>query len=123
MTKLFEKRFAELAGQIDDVIAKKQTGYDQLYSKNYDYVDSELFLSWCVKASNLIFNSCGENSQHFKSFEKESKSNSNFLRARAVLSAAKEDYEGGYIASIKNLVQAEVFDSELEQATELLTAG
>lgn len=42
---------------------------------------------------------------------------------RAIFIAAKEDYEGGYINSIRNLVQAEVFDSELDQARELLSSG
>jgi len=51
-------------------------------------------------------------------------SNYNVLkRVKAVFLAAKEDFEGGYMASVKKLVHAEVFDSELEQASELLSAG
>lgn len=46
-----------------------------------------------------------------------------FRSLRAVLLAAKEDYEGGYLNKIRQLVQAEVFDSELEQAEELLNSG
>jgi hypothetical protein len=42
---------------------------------------------------------------------------------RAVFLAAKEDFEGGYLNSLRNLVQAEVFTSELEQAEELLKSG
>lgn len=129
MTKLFGKRFLELSDQIDGIVATKQTAFSQLYKKNYDYVDDELFLSWCVKARNLILNTCGDKSQHFISFEKAEirlRGESNFSvlkRVKAVFSAAKEDFEGGYITSVKNLIQAEVFDSELEQATELLEAG
>lgn len=41
----------------------------------------------------------------------------------AVFVAAKEDYDGGYLSSLRNLVQAEVFDSELDQALELLSNG
>lgn len=37
--------------------------------------------------------------------------------------AAKEDFEGGYLNSVRNLVQAEVFDNELDQAKELLSSG
>jgi hypothetical protein len=37
--------------------------------------------------------------------------------------AAKEDYEGGYLRSIRSLVHAELFDDELEQARELLAYG
>lgn len=44
-------------------------------------------------------------------------------RAKAVFLAAKEDFGGDYLTSLKGLAQAEVFDSELEQASELLSAG
>lgn len=37
--------------------------------------------------------------------------------------AAQEDFEGGYLSSVRNLVQAELFSTELEQANELLAAG
>jgi hypothetical protein len=40
-----------------------------------------------------------------------------------VFLAAKEDFEGGYLSSVRNLIHAEVFSNELEQANELLTAG
>jgi len=42
---------------------------------------------------------------------------------KAIFSAAKEDFHGGYLSSVRALVQAEVFDSELEQANELLSSG
>jgi hypothetical protein len=40
-----------------------------------------------------------------------------------VFFAAKEDYEGGYLSTFRSLVQAEVFDSELEQSASLLSGG
>lgn len=129
MTKLFVKRYAELAVQVLSVESTKKSEYSNYTQTHNDVIDNELFLSWCIKSRHLIFNSCGENSQHFKSFEKAEKPQSYestfdaFKRVKAVFFAAKEDYEGGYITSVKNLVQAEVFDSELEQATELLEAG
>jgi hypothetical protein len=46
-----------------------------------------------------------------------------FKGLEAVFLAAKEDFEGGLLQSLKHLVQAEVFESELEQAEELLKAG
>jgi hypothetical protein len=129
MTKLFEKRFGELESQVALVEATKQTKRDQISGAPVEYYDGEQLLSWCVKVRNLISNSCGENSQHFKSLEKAEKSGgfeSNVAilrRLKAVFMAAKEDYEGGYVSSLKNIVQAEVFDSELDQATELLNSG
>ena len=49
-------------------------------------------------------------------------SHETLLKLMAVLTAAKEDYEGGYLNTIRNLIHAEVFDTELEQAEELLVA-
>jgi hypothetical protein len=93
-------------------------------------IDHDALLAWRVKAKNIIIQVCGENSQHFIEFTKSEKVGGlgdgqyNALkRTRAVLSAAKDDFEGGYLTSIKSLVQAEVFDSELEQAEELLANG
>jgi hypothetical protein len=127
MINKFKNRFLELETQLEGVEATKLT--KQGHYGTYEQINQELFLSWCVKAKNLIVNSCGEESQHFKEFEKALKpgiqeSNHTLLkRAKSVFLASKEDYEGGYITSIKNLIQAEVFDSELEQASELLSAG
>ncbi len=42
---------------------------------------------------------------------------------KAVFMAAMEDYKGGFLTSVKTLVQAEVFGSELEQAQELHSSG
>lgn len=92
-------------------------------------ISDDFLLNWSIKAKNLISRSCGEDSQHFKAFEKAEKyinQESTFRVLRrliAIFTAAKEDYEGGHVSSIKSLVQAEVFDSELEQASELANAG
>ena len=128
MTKLIEKRFAELESQIIDIESTKQQKYNA-YSGSYTHIDSNLLLNWCVKVKNLLLNACGENSLHLSSFveaEKPSAYSDNFetlCRIKAVFKAAKEDYEGGYLNSVKNLIHAEVFDSELEQASELLDSG
>lgn len=89
-------------------------------------VDDERLLAWKVKVKNLLVASCGNESQHYKEFREVEKidgyeSNYDaFKRMRSVFAAAMEDYKGGYLTSIKNLIQADVFDSELEQAKELL---
>ncbi len=95
----------------------------------YTSVDDELLLAWKVKAKNLLVSACGIDSQHYQEFveaEKLGGFESNydvFKRMRSVFSAAMEDYKGGFLTSLKNLIQADVFDSELEQAKELLTNG
>lgn len=128
MIKHLEKRFAELADQLVKVESTKQIKQSQ-YTGQYDHVDDEMLLNWRVKARNLLSSACGIESQHFMAFEKAEEptmysSNYDVLKKiKAVFFAAKEDFEGGYLISVKNLIQAEVFDSELEQASELLSAG
>ncbi|MBD2105583.1 DUF4145 domain-containing protein [Nodosilinea sp. FACHB-13] len=126
MNKLFKQRFEELKEQLSQIEASK-------FRQNYgggEYVNDELLLSWKVKVRNLLSKVCGEESQHFKQFEIAENyglpGTTNFdvlKRLKAVFIAAKEDFEGGYLLSIKTLVQAEVFDSELEQANELFSSG
>jgi hypothetical protein len=126
-TALFKQRFEELTQQWTDVLATKAY-FDNSFSKGHS-VDAGKLLNWSVKAKSLIANACGTDSEHYRAFEaaeKPKSMQSSFERAEflaAIFQAAKEDYEGGYLSQLRNLVQAEVFSTELEQATELLGAG
>jgi len=128
MANLHSKRFAELTEQLTSVENSKHRETNELGHPR-EYVDDELLLNWRVKARSLIANACGEGSQHFKAFVESEETlmySTNVYtlsRVKAVFLAAREDYDGGYINSVRNLVHAEVFDSELEQAAELLAAG
>jgi hypothetical protein len=128
MIKVLQKRFDELHSQVLQVEATRQSSRNA-HSELVDKVDTDLLLNWCVKTRSLIANACGKESEHFLSFveaEKPRPYEGSFRRLKkmeAVFLAAKEDFEGGYLSSIRNLVQAEVFDNELDQARELLAAG
>jgi len=129
------KRFDELERESNLLEESKhevrEKGYQTINGEpmTRTFIDNEKFLSWKVKVKNIIVAACGENSQHFKEFVKEEGkpsygTNLNlFNRLRPIFTAAKEDFVGGYVVSVKALVQAEVFDSELEQARELLSKG
>ncbi|WP_426140891.1 DUF4145 domain-containing protein [Pseudomonas sp. DWP3-1-2] len=128
MTKLFERRFTELEAQILALEATKMMKNSEMMG-SYPYIDSNSLLGWGVKAKSLLSNACGEKSLHLTAFieaEKLTMYSNDFetlCRVKEVFLAAKEDYEGGYLNTVRNLVQAEVFGSELEQASELLSAG
>lgn len=128
MMKAFEKRFSELELQVIAIEGTKKRMHSE-YSGSYDHIDENLLLNWDVKVKSLLSNLCGENSQHFNSYMAACRPGSFtssydlLLQMKAVFMAAKEDFEGGYLNSVKNLVQAEVFDNELDQAKELLKAG
>ncbi|WP_028571651.1 DUF4145 domain-containing protein [Desulfonatronum lacustre] len=119
----FDQLLSELPA-IESTIQRRQSEYG-----DYTVMDDEKALTWKVKAKNLLVATCGEESQHYREFTKAEEINSYesisdpFKRMKAVFIAAMDDYKGGYLTSIKNLIQADVFDSELEQASELLSSG
>lgn len=128
MTAHLKKRFEELLLKAD-VIAATKKQKQSAYSGSYEAVDDDLLLGWSVNARNLLAIACGRDSEHFSSFVQAEKpfayeDNPKVLaRLRSVFIAAKEDFEGGYLTSVRNLVQAEVFSTELEQARELVASG
>ncbi|OKP26727.1 DUF4145 domain-containing protein [Serratia fonticola] len=128
MTNKVQQRFDDLKELSDRVSSSSHTEHSQ-FTGSDTYVDSELLLQWLTKTENLIVNVCGENSTYFKTFAEAKivssyETNQNiFDRLKAIFITIKEDYESGYLISYKSLIQAELFDSELEQAKGLLTSG
>ena len=128
LKEVFKQRFEELEEQASQLESSKKVLRTERIGGTNVVIDSYLLLSWKVKVKNLLSKVCGEDSQHFKQFEREEENRhyptyAIFKAFKAVFLAAKEDFEGGYLSSIKTLVQAEVFDSELEQANELFSSG
>jgi hypothetical protein len=120
-----KRRFDELLVQLDAIEAKRGKN-----GMGGEYVDDNLFLGWRVKARNLLSQACGANTEHYRQFEQTEKDNRSYQtnydlarRLRQVFLAAREDYEGGYLKSIRSLVHAELFDDELDQARELQASG
>src|SRR5271165_3491574 len=96
-----KRRFAELLLRLDEV-ERTTANYGSV-----EFVDKNSFLSWCLNARNLLKQACGAESEHYKQFQGVEKdypysSNREVLQLlKAVFSAAKEDYEGGYLRSIR----------------------
>jgi hypothetical protein len=124
---LLSKRFAELAEQLEAVAATKRHQSGAYISG--DYIDSAMFTNWKLKARHLLSMACGDKSEHYKDFVERqdggsySTNHETMLQLKAVFDAAREDFEGGYLNSVRNMVQAEVFSTELDQARELLKGG
>jgi hypothetical protein len=126
MDNLWNRRFQELTDEAEKLEASKRNEYNQYLNCNVEQIDSNKLLTWKVKAKNLLAKAC-DGSPHYKHFEDEesspySTSLDNLCRMKAVFQAAREDFEGGYLASMRGLVRAEVFSSELEQASELFNS-
>ncbi|MBT2771050.1 DUF4145 domain-containing protein [Halomonas sp. ISL-60] len=127
MINKHSERFDELSVEAEFVDSTKQQKHGEYES--YFSVNSEAFDEWRLKAKSLISRACGEDSEYLKAFsnaEHIQPFDSNydiFKRLKPVFAAACSDFQGGHLASIRSLVQAELFDSELDQAQELLNQG
>jgi len=128
MAPNFGQRFDDLLRQADEIFAARTQNRSSKFGG--PYVDQTQLINWQVKVRNLILMVCGGDSQHFLAFEKHETpmfvGDSNYnvlLRQNAVLLAAKDDYEGGYLSKLRDLIAAEVFGSEISQAQELFHAN
>jgi len=128
MIQKLSERFDQLFEETKEIEATRGTQHNQLVG-NVNVVDNEKTLTWKVKSKNLLVSTCGKDSQHYEEFIKAEKLRSYetqwdaFKRMKSEFIAAMDDYKNGYLTSLKNLIQADVFDSELEQAQELLSSG
>lgn len=127
MNKKLTQQLSELEEEMKGVAATQKMESDGYTS--YRSVDQDMALKWKVKVKNLLVKICGTESEQYKSFTQEentlvwSDNVAKFNALKAIFLATKEDFEAGYISSYKTMVQAEVFDTELEQANELLKGG
>lgn len=82
-----------------------------------------------MRCLNLLKRVFSSESDYYDGFKKQSTafdSSSNYrcvAQALSILKAAKSDYENGYLFETRILIQADVFDSFLEQAEHLLEKG
>ncbi|NTU44687.1 MAG: DUF4145 domain-containing protein [Chlorobiaceae bacterium] len=129
MKSIYKKRFFELQEQMDALLASQKNTTTVLSPNPTLNIDPNLLLEWTVKTKSLLTKACGAESEHYKAFVDNdslrgySTHLETLKRLRAIFLAAKEDYEGGYLKTTRSLIQAEVFDSELEQAKELCQKG
>ena len=132
MSSKLSNRFEELTDEAKQIASKKQSTTTTRTGRTttrefFDEGTSEIYLSWKVKTENLLKLSCGENSVHYQTFLREKDNGLSFpsrLKSSIpVVLAAYDDFKNGFLISFKQIVQSEVFDSELEQAKSLLESG
>jgi hypothetical protein len=123
MPSKYAQRFQELTIQLEAIAASKKPERNAFTSAVDIEINSNELLNWQVKVESLLANACGTDSNHLSAFCKAAEHaayNTNFMRFErmgAVFLAAKEDFDGGYLSSVKTLIQAKVFSTELEQAS------
>jgi hypothetical protein len=128
LNTLIQKRFQELAEKADVILAAKYLGQPtRTGGRSPEYVPYSETAGWGTNVLSLFRQAFGESNvhtQHFqKAFDSFSGYVSSFKTLHALFSAAREDFEGGYIFTLQGLVKAEVLTDALEQAQDLLKAG
>ena len=127
--RVFVKRFEELSEQLKKIESSQTSRYNEFSGRSSPYIEYHAILNWAVKARSLIAGACGKESEHYAAFEKADEVQSfdtnvdRLNRIKAVFLAAKEDFEGGYLNSVRNLVQSELAGDELDQARQLFSSG
>jgi len=131
LDELIKKRFVELEEQATTVRASGESvsyfNADTSETSWETIIPRSAFVGWATSVLSLLQRALGENSVHYKHFADHFNcfkgSESDFETCRAIFSAAKADYEGGYLFNVRALIKAEVLGDALDQAANLLNAG
>jgi hypothetical protein len=120
---LISRRFEELTVKAEEVSKTRQpTG-----PGNECSISSPLFREWATSALNLVERSMSRQSVHFENLSLHCRKftgwEQSFEECRSIFKAAREDYEGGYLFTVRALVKAEVLSDAFQQARELHKSG
>ena len=124
MTQKILDRFSSLVNEGNLIYKKFESS-----GPGYNAELNSDFIEWQMKSKNILNITCGEESHYLSQFKTNLKAgmgdtNISILnRLIPILRAAEDDLKNGFLITIKQLVQADVFDSELEQAKSLLQNG
>lgn len=125
LDKIIPKRLVELIAKADS-IASARTSSD-FRGKAIYYVSKAEVAGWSTSVLSLLQRTFSESGSHFQSFQEAYKKfdgcESEFKVLAAILAAAKEDFEGGYLFNLTGIAKAEVLGDALEQARLFLKSG
>lgn len=125
---LIQKRLEELSAKGSAIALAAYTRVSNLRSgRTTKYVSVPETQGWATSVLSLLRQAFGETGIHTQQFQALFAGFAGYLSSfnslHAVFSAAKEDYEGGYIFDLRRLMKAKVLSDALEQAEELLVAA
>lgn len=91
----------------------------------HESIDVGIIAQWKMSSLNILQRGFGENSIHYKEFVKvfDGGKYYNVNIGNNILIAALDDMQGGYLADMKELVEAEIFSDFMDQAEHLLSTG
>jgi hypothetical protein len=121
------RRFLQLSERAEEVASSSELVPTDDPEFTYSRIPYPDFVGWMTNALGLIQRVFGDESVHFRKLSQLAEAfreyESQFESCRAVFLAAREDYEGGYLFSVRALIKAEVLSDALDQAKQVLSAG
>jgi hypothetical protein len=87
------------------------------------------YLNLLTRSLNLVRNTCGENSEHYRALQRLADSQRTatngyfYPHCRAILAAARADFAEGLLFDLRTLIHAELLGDIVEQARTLLSSG
>jgi hypothetical protein len=115
-----KRRINELISQADQVLTTTRTS-----DNGYRFVNSENFYAFRTAALSFLRNTFGENHPYYQEFDQQANSSMphSAEEGRGILSAVKQEIDGGWLFTVKGLISAEIFADFLEMAQYLLNEG
>ena len=115
------KRLGEMIDIGEELIA--EIAESAHYGK-YVSINEGTVAQWRMSSLNILLRGFGENSIHYKEYVKAVDTEYFSVKVgNNILFAALDDMRGGYLADIKELLEAEIFSDFMRQAEELLSKG
>lgn len=122
---IVQRRLDELLVKADRIKSGRQ-GSDFRGRTLYRVTSADV-AGWTASAESLLLAVLGSDSPHLEALRTARDAfhgyESEFDRLRAILAAAREDYVGGYLFTMRALVKAEVLDDALVQAEALIRSN
>jgi hypothetical protein len=114
------RRINELMLKADKIIEAKKI--DNPFGSAVDY---PMIIEFRTSSEGFLLNFFGEESVYYQKFisVKKARGVNGIGACKSVLAALKEDIEGGWLQSTKQLISAEIFTDFLEMAEHLLKEG
>ena len=115
----------EFCNRIDELVEKADDVIGTTKHSSGDRVDGPLYIGFRAQALNFLDQCVSKESQFYESFKAVMDQNrywpSNVKEGRAILLALKQDIEKGYLRTVRELVNAEIFVDFIEMAEYLLS--
>jgi hypothetical protein len=116
LDKVVAQRFKELDDKAAKILPNSELEYEL-----------KIFHEWATNVLSLLLRVFGENSPQYQNFHDHYRAStlwySSFEICRGIFLAAKEDYESGYLFTVRGLIKSEDSTDILEQASQLLKGG